>query len=154
MLYYHNREHRIDSGVNDGRDPEDDGISLASRLFAIFCCCEGEAALAGGPFGVLLAALSDAQLAPERVEEIILGNANAGGNPARLIALAAGLPETASALTIDRQCGSGLDAILAAIRTIVGGEADVIVAGGAESLSTAPWRIAKPKSLHQLPHFI
>ncbi|HZA01100.1 MAG TPA: thiolase family protein [Hyphomicrobiaceae bacterium] len=103
---------------------------------------------------VLLAALADARLAPERVEEIILGNASSGGNPARLIALAAGLPETASASTIDRQCGSGLDAIVAAIRTIMGGEADVMVAGGAESLSTAPWRIAKPKSLHQLPHFI
>src|SRR5919109_1673841 len=64
---------------------------------------------------VLLAALADARLAPERVEEIILGNASSGGNPARLIALAAGLPETASASTIDRQCGSGLDAIVAAI---------------------------------------
>jgi acetyl-CoA C-acetyltransferase len=103
---------------------------------------------------VLLAALADAGLAPERVDEIILGNASAGGNPARLIALAAGLPEKASASTIDRQCGSGLDATLSAIRTIAGGEADVIVAGGAESLSTAPWRVAKPASLYQLPHFI
>jgi acetyl-CoA C-acetyltransferase len=103
---------------------------------------------------ILLAALADAGLAPERVEEIILGNASAGGNPARLIGLASGLPETASASTIDRQCGSGLDAILSAIRIIAGGEADVIAAGGAESLSTAPWRLAKPKSLYQLPHFI
>jgi acetyl-CoA C-acetyltransferase len=103
---------------------------------------------------ILLAALADAGLAPERVEEIILGNASAGGNPARLIGLASGLPETASASTIDRQCGSGLDAILSAIRIIAGGEADVIAAGGAESLSTAPWRLAKPKSLYQLPHFV
>ena len=103
---------------------------------------------------ILLAALADAGLAPERVEEIILGNASAGGNPARLVGLASGLPETASASTIDRQCGSGLEAILSAIRMIAGGEADVIAAGGAESLSMAPWRIAKPKSLYQLPHFI
>jgi acetyl-CoA C-acetyltransferase len=103
---------------------------------------------------VLLAALADAGLAPERVDEIILGNASAGGNPARLIALAAGLPEQASASTIDRQCGSGLDATVSAIRTVAGGEADVIVTGGAESLSTAPWRIAKPTTLYQLPHFI
>ena len=103
---------------------------------------------------VLLAALADAGLPPERVEEMVLGNASAGGNPARLIALAAGLPEEASASTIDRQCGSGLDAILSAIRTIMAGEAEVIAAGGAESLSTAPWRIAKPKSLYQLPRFI
>lgn len=103
---------------------------------------------------VVTAALADAKLGPERVEEIIIGNASAGGNPARLIALAAGLPEAAPALTLDRQCGSGLDAILTAVRTIGAGDADVIVAGGAESLSTAPWRIAKPKSLYQLPHFI
>jgi acetyl-CoA C-acetyltransferase len=103
---------------------------------------------------VVAAALADAKLGPERVEEMIIGNASAGGNPARLIALAAGLPEAAPALTLDRQCGSGLDAILMAVRTIGSGDADVIVAGGAESLSTAPWRIAKPKSLYQLPHFI
>lgn len=103
---------------------------------------------------VLLAALKDAGLPPERVDEVIIGNCAAGGNPARLIALAAGLPETVPASTIDQQCGSGLEAILAAIRRIASGEADVIVAGGAESLSTAPWRIARPKSLYQTPHFI
>ncbi len=103
---------------------------------------------------VVVAALKDAGLSPERVDEVIIGNCAAGGNPARLIALAAGLPETVPASTIDQQCGSGLEAILAAIRRVAGGEADVIVAGGAESLSTAPWRIARPKSLYQTPHFI
>lgn len=103
---------------------------------------------------VVLAALKDAGLSPARVDEVIIGNCAAGGNPARLIALAAGLPETVPASTIDQQCGSGLEAILAAIRRIASGEADVIVAGGAESLSTAPWRIARPKSLYQTPHFI
>jgi acetyl-CoA C-acetyltransferase len=103
---------------------------------------------------VVLAVLKDAGLKAERVDEVIVGNCTAGGNPARLIALAAGLPETVPASTIDQQCGSGLEAIIAAIRRIAGGDADVIVAGGAESLSTAPWRIAKPKSLYQTPHFI
>jgi acetyl-CoA C-acetyltransferase len=103
---------------------------------------------------VVAAALEDCGLAPERVEELIVGNATEGGNPARLIALAAGLGETTAAATIDRQCGSGLDAILAAIRAVGAGDADVIVAGGAEAISTAPWRIAKPKSLYQLPRFI
>ena len=103
---------------------------------------------------VVIAALTDCGVAPDRVEEIVIGNATQGGNPARIIALAAGLSEQASATTIDRQEGSGLDAILTACRTIGAGEADVIVAGGAESLSTAPWRIAKPKSLYQLPHFM
>lgn len=103
---------------------------------------------------VVTAALQDCGIEPGRVEEFIVGNAMAGGNPARTIALAAGLPEAVSASTIDRQCGSGLDAILTAIRQVGSGEADVAVAGGAESISTAPWRIAKPKSLYQLPHFI
>ena len=103
---------------------------------------------------VVRAALADAGLAPTAVDEILIGNATQGGNPARIIALAAGLPETAAAATLDRQCGSGLDAIIAACRTIGGGEADVIIAGGAESLSTAPWRVAKPKSIYQTPHFI
>lgn len=103
---------------------------------------------------IVLAVLKDAKLAAGRVDEVIVGNCTAGGNPARLIALSAALPETIPATTIDQQCGSGLEAILAAIRQIGTGEADVIVAGGAESLSTAPWRIAKPKSLYQTPHFI
>lgn len=98
--------------------------------------------------------LADCGVAPERVEELLIGNASAGGNPARTVALASGLPEATAAATIDRQCGSGLDAILSAARAIALGEASIIVAGGAESLSTAPWRIAKPKSLYQLPHFI
>lgn len=103
---------------------------------------------------VVLAALEDSGLDSRRVDEIVIGNAMHGNNPARLIALASGLPETVPALTIDRQCASGLDAILYACRAIASGERDVIVAGGAESISTAPWRIAKPKSLYQLPHFI
>lgn len=103
---------------------------------------------------VIAASLADCRIAPAQVDEIIIGNTSEGGNPARLIALAAGLPETASASTVDRQCGSGLDAIVAAGRLIGSGEADVVVAGGAESVSTAPWRIAKPRTVYQLPHFL
>ncbi len=103
---------------------------------------------------VVEAVLKDAGVDVGDVDEIIVGNCTAGDNPARLIALAAGLPVTAMATTVDQQCASGLEAILAATRRIVAGEADVIVAGGAESISTAPWRIAKPRSLFQTPHFI
>lgn len=103
---------------------------------------------------IVSAVLNDAQIAPASVDEIIVGNVTAGGNPARLIALAAGLPETVPAYTIDRQCASGLDAILSAIRGIESGDADVVVAGGAESISTAPWRVAKPRNLYQLPRFL
>ena len=103
---------------------------------------------------VVLAALEDAHLEARAVDEIIFGNTTAGGNPARIIGLAAGLRECVPALTVDRQCASGLDAILLAMRAVALGEADVVVAGGAESLSTAPWRVARPKSLFQTPRFM
>jgi acetyl-CoA C-acetyltransferase len=103
---------------------------------------------------VVAAALEDAGISPSEVDELIVGNASEGGNPARLISLAAGLPEMAAAHSIDRQCASGLDAIVAACRLVQAGEADVVVAGGAESLSNAPWRVAKPRSLYQTPQFM
>lgn len=99
-------------------------------------------------------ALQDSGLDPRQVDEFIVGNVTQGGNPARLIALTAGLPETTPAATIDRQCGSGLDAILAAVRAVSLGESQAVVAGGADAISTAPWRVAKPRSLHQLPRFL
>lgn len=103
---------------------------------------------------VVDAALADAKLPASEVDEIFFGNTTAGGNPARLIALASGLPERTAALTVDRQCASGLDAIMLAVRAVALGDAHVAVAGGGESLSTAPWRIAKPKTLFQTPRFI
>ena len=84
---------------------------------------------------VVLAALEDARLEAAAVEEIIFGNTTAGGNPARLVGLAAGLRDSVPALTVDRQCASGLDAILLGMRAVALGEARVVVAGGGESLS-------------------
>ena len=103
---------------------------------------------------VVQAALEDARLEAKAVDEIIFGNTTAGGNPARIIGLAAGLRESVPALTVDRQCASGLDAILLAIRAVAMGEANIVVAGGAESLSTAPWRVARPKNIFQTPRFM
>jgi acetyl-CoA C-acetyltransferase len=102
----------------------------------------------------VLAALEDARLDAGAVDEIIFGNTTAGGNPARIIGLASGLNESVPALTVDRQCASGLDAILLAMRAVALGEAQIVVAGGAESLSTAPWRVARPKSVFQTPRFM
>lgn len=103
---------------------------------------------------IVTAALAEARLDAARIDELILGNASEGGNPARLVALTSGLPERAGAITLDRQCASGLDAILAALRSISSGEADAVVAGGAESLSTAPWRVSRPRNPIHLPRFI
>ncbi|MBN8630088.1 MAG: thiolase family protein [Rhodobacterales bacterium] len=91
---------------------------------------------------VLQACLMDATVAPQQVDEVILSNAlGAGGNPARRVALAAGLPETVAGLTTDRQCAGGLDAILLAKALIDAGVAEVVLAGGVESYSRRPLRL-------------
>lgn len=90
---------------------------------------------------VLLAALADAGLDVAQVDEVICSNAlGAGGNPARRLALLAGLPERVAGLTIDRQCAGGLDAVALAAAMVRSGQADVVVAGGAESYSQRPLR--------------
>lgn len=103
---------------------------------------------------VIAACLGDAKLAPGAVEAMILGNSLEGGNVARLIALSAGFADTSNALTIDRHRASGLDAILLAAQMISVGDAEIVVAGGAESASTAPWRIARPRAIEHQPHFL
>jgi acetyl-CoA C-acetyltransferase len=90
---------------------------------------------------VLSAALSHAGLTPKDVDEVIVSNAlGAGGNPARIVALAAGLPHRIAGLSIDRQCAGGMDALLLARHMIRSGDADVVIAGGVESYSRRPVR--------------
>lgn len=104
---------------------------------------------------VLQALVEDIGIQASDIYDVILGNAaGGGGNPARLAALTAGFPVTVPGMTIDRQCGSGLEAINTAARMIEAGAGDIILAGGAESVSTAPWRVEKPKTLYQTPTFI
>ncbi|WP_371168090.1 thiolase family protein [Aliiroseovarius sp. 2305UL8-7] len=90
---------------------------------------------------VIQALLDDVGLAPDAVDELILSNAlGAGGNPARLAALAAGLPATVAGLSIDRQCSGGLDAIILARALVASGQCNVVIAGGVESYSRRPYR--------------
>ena len=89
---------------------------------------------------VLRRLLSDTGVAPASVVDVVIGNAvGGGGNVARLAALEAGLPVSVPGLTVDRQCGSGLDAIALASRLVAAG-GGVFLAGGVESISTAPLR--------------
>lgn len=91
---------------------------------------------------VIRAVLADAGLPPEAVGEVIAANAlGAGGNPARLAALAAGLPQGVAGLSIDRQCAGGLDAILLAGAMLRAGQHEVVIAGGVESYSRRPIRL-------------
>lgn len=91
---------------------------------------------------VIRSAIDRAGISPEAVEDVIFGNvlqAGLGQNPARQAALTAGLPESCPALTVNKVCGSGLTAIQLAFQAIRSGEADVIVAGGMENMSQAPY---------------
>jgi 3-oxoadipyl-CoA thiolase len=96
-----------------------------------------------------LRALLDRQggLDPEAIEEVVLGCANQAGednrNVARMASLLAGLPDSVPGTTVNRLCGSGLDAVLAAARAVRTGEYDVIIAGGVESMSRAPLVMGK-----------
>ncbi len=91
---------------------------------------------------VLQAAIASAGLTPDAIDEVIVGNAlGGGGNPARMVALAAGLLERVAGLSIDRQCCGGLDALLLASALIASGQADVVAAGGVESYSRRPLRL-------------
>ena len=91
---------------------------------------------------LVTACLKAGGVEPGEVDELILSNAlGAGGNPARLVALAAGLPERVAGLSIDRQCAGGLDALLLARAMVMAGLAEAVLAGGAESYSRRPLRL-------------
>lgn len=90
---------------------------------------------------VLRKLVSGLGLASESVDDVVIGNAvGGGGNVARLALLEAGLPVGVPGLTVDRQCGSGLDAIVLAARLVAAGGSPLYLAGGVESTSTAPLR--------------
>ncbi|MDR7243606.1 MULTISPECIES: acetyl-CoA C-acetyltransferase [Priestia] len=98
---------------------------------------------------VIKEALSKAGVSANEVDEVIMGNvlqAGLGQNPARQATLAAGLPETVSALTINKVCGSGLKAVHLATQAILAGDADVIVAGGMENMSQAPYLLKNARN--------
>src|SRR5712692_6499956 len=91
---------------------------------------------------VIEEALRRAGVSPEKVDEVIMGHvlqAGVGQNPARQAALQAGLPTRMAAFTVNKVCGSGLKAALLAAQAIRAGDADLIVAGGMESMSRAPY---------------
>ena len=87
-------------------------------------------------------ALADANLDANVVDEVILGNvlgAGQGQNVARQVSIAAGIPETVPAFTINKVCGSGLKSVVLAAQSILAGDNDIVVAGGTENMSMAPY---------------
>jgi acetyl-CoA C-acetyltransferase len=104
---------------------------------------------------VIAEALRRAGVAAEQVDEVIVGNvlqAGLGMNPARQAALAAGLPDTVPATTINKVCGSGLKAVALAAQAILVGDAAVVVAAGQENMSAAPYLLLKARSGYRMGH--
>jgi acetyl-CoA C-acetyltransferase len=104
---------------------------------------------------VVREAVRRAGLDPEQVDEVIMGNvlsAGIGQAPARQAAIRAGLPPRVGALTINKVCGSGLKAVMLAAQGIATGDADVVVAGGMESMSNAPYLLPRAREGMRLGH--
>jgi acetyl-CoA C-acetyltransferase len=94
-----------------------------------------------------------AGVAPEEVDEVIMGcviQAGLGQNPARQAALRGGLPPSVSAVTVNKVCGSGLKSVMMAAQGIQLGDTDIVVAGGMESMSNAPYLVPKAREGYRL----
>ncbi len=104
---------------------------------------------------VVREAVARAGVDPDAIDEVILGNANGAGeenrNVARMATILAGLPLHIPGITVNRLCSSGLSAIIMASQMIKSGAADVVVAGGVESMSRAPWVQEKPQTAFARP---
>src|SRR6266850_2486235 len=98
-------------------------------------------------------AVKRAGIDPGEVEEVLMGNvvqAGVGQAPARQAAIHGGIPDSVGAMTVNKVCGSGLKAVMLASQAIRAGDADVIVAGGMESMSNAPYLLPKARSGYRL----
>ncbi|MFD3519023.1 thiolase family protein [Streptomyces sp. NPDC058653] len=96
------------------------------------------------------------ELDPARIDDVVLGAANGAGEDnrdvARMAALLAGLPVSVPGVTVNRLCGSGLEAVIQAARAIALGDASIVLAGGVESMSRAPWVFQKPERAFPAGH--
>src|SRR5438876_8710739 len=104
---------------------------------------------------VVREAVKRAGVDPADVDEVIMGcviQAGLGQNPARQAALYGGLPNTVSAVTVNKVCGSGLKAIMMAAQGVQLGDTEIVVAGGMESMSNAPYLIPKAREGYRLGH--
>ena len=97
---------------------------------------------------VLASVIGRSAASPDAIDDIYFGCTNGVGedsrNVARMAVLLAGLPHSVPGATINRLCGSGMEAVIVAARALRGAEGDLLVAGGVESMTRAPWAVAKP----------
>jgi len=101
------------------------------------------------------AILEDSKIDPNLIDEVIMGNVLMGGQgqaPARQAAIFAGLPNKTECMTINKMCGSGLKSVMIAHQTITLGDAEIIIAGGQESMSNAPYVLHNARNGYRLGH--
>lgn len=125
------------------QNPHDPIVIVSAKRTAIGNFNGALSSLAASELGriVIEAAIQDAGLKPEAVDEVVMGQvltAGVGQNPARQAAIKAGIPQERTALTINQVCGSGLRAVAMGAQALMLGDAQVVVAGGQESMSQAP----------------
>ena len=130
---------------------------LAATRTAIGAFQGGLSSLPAQALGAHLigAILRDTGVAPEQIDEVILGQiltAGSGQNPARQAAVQAGLPYDVPSMAINKLCGSGLKAVHLAAQAIALGDADLVLAGGEESMSLAPYVLPKARTGLRLGH--
>jgi acetyl-CoA C-acetyltransferase len=138
---------------------------MSTSEVVILSCCRTPVGTFGGALKdvsavelatvVVREAVHRAGIRPDQVDEVILGcilQAGLGMNPARQATIKAGLPESVPATTVNKVCGSGLKAVMLAAQAIRGGDAEVIVAGGTESMSRAPFLLPGARWGERLGH--
>ena len=104
---------------------------------------------------VIDSVLNKSKIPTDRIDEVIMGNvlpAGLGQAPARQAALGAGLPKSVECLTINKMCGSGLKAVMLAAQAIQTGNAEVVIAGGMENMSQAPYLLSKARKGYRMGH--
>lgn len=128
-------------------------ISAVRTPVGSFCGALGQIPAAQLGALVIKEAINKAGITVDQVDEVILGNvlqAGLGQNPARQAAIKAGIPQEVPAWTLNKVCGSGLKSIVCAAQAIMIGDADIIVAGGMESMSLAPYLLSKARTGYRM----
>jgi len=132
-------------------------VILAARRTPIGAMLGVFSAVAAPALGAtaIRAALADAGADPARIDEVVMGcvlPAGQGQAPARQAALAAGLPQSVPATTVNKMCGSGMRAVMYGADHIAAGSADFVIAGGLESMTNAPYLLPKARAGYRMGH--